>query len=250
MQPALVGRAIEHAVGVYAGCHHVEEELEEDIAARLGAGGLGLRGYEGAHHAAYQQVLVQRAEHAALHILPPAYFLILVAAALTAAGHELQDLLFEEGQLLWREAAVGKVVDELLQYLDLGPGAGEVGQCDERGLAIAGQQDAVGRGEIVVAGVQAAIRCAERDALHRFRHMLVKAGKEAEAMLTGERLTCLGILGALYIHRAGLAAGVDGVFLIDLYVVAPLYQLVGGAHACYAAAEYQYFLFDHLSALG
>ena len=95
IDPRLVGRAVEHAIGPAADAGHVEQQLGEDQAARAGADLPRTRRHQRAREPIGEELLERDRAALSTDELPPALLLPLLVAPLVAAREQRQQPLHE-----------------------------------------------------------------------------------------------------------------------------------------------------------
>src|SRR5215212_5392520 len=113
MDPYVAGRAVQNAVGLSCGVRHVDQQLQQDVAARAGAHlsrpGRAKRSRETVRHVPR---VVLRPARVRTGELPPALVLVLREAALLAAREEEQQPVDEVSRVLWGDPDSGGVLEE------------------------------------------------------------------------------------------------------------------------------------------
>ena len=232
VDPRVVGRGVEHAVGAAAGAREVEDDLGEDQPAGAGADLPPAGRHERAGEPLPHPLLERLRAPLGADEVPPADLLPLLVAALVTAREQGHHPLDQHGVLLRRDPEPGHELEqeaaherEVLERLR------QVRRGHQLVLpARLREQDAGGVGEVVEHG-PAAVRYPP----HRVRHVLIEAGEEAEAVL-GRQVLAVAGAGVRDRQAARLAAG-DVARLEHDDLEAALGQLVRGGEAGDAASE-------------
>ena len=201
IEPHLVRRPVEHAVARgHRGVDDVQEQLDEDVPDRAGAGRFGVRRDERARDPGGEELPVGGRARRRADELPPGDLLVLSEPPLVARREELPDPHAEVGQVVRGELGHGA---EARQHraehrADVAGAAQEPHRHAERRAVVLAERAARGRHEVA----RRADALGRGYALHRVDDVPVEAGEEAEAVLAGHPRD--GVLGVTaFVARFG-----------------------------------------------
>ena len=235
VDPHVAGRAVEDAVRLSRRARHVEEQLQQDVAAGARAHLSRPRGHERAREAVRQVLrVVLRPARVRAGELPPALALVLREAALLAARQEQQQPVDEVGRVLRGDPDAVGVLEEEAEALVQVPEVARKVHRREQLLAGLGRH-------LHLAGCDEVVRhrtAAVGNPAHRVGEVPVEARKEAKPVFAGKRWPPARP-GAGKREAAGLTAdGVPG--LDDGHLETALAELVRRAHSRDPSTEHEH----------